>query len=179
LATLSRYPISGWEHLFLPTVEGWEQRGMLDTRIDVPGIGEIAVINTHLQVGGSGEVEEASWQRVGQSRAIADHIATLDIPVIVLGDFNCEADSGDIDPLMGPDSGLTDVWSAAAGPGKTFFDGASGEHVARIDYVLVSHHFSVETAEVIDKERSCLASDHFPLVAELRFVGSAVPDNLS
>lgn len=172
VATLSRYPIISCENHLLPTTEGWEQRGMLDTRIDVPGIGEVAVINTHLQANVSGEPEEAARQRIEQSQAIADHIATLDVPVIVLGDLNAEPDSGEIDSLIGEGSDFIDVWDIAGeGEGATMFDGAHGEPTARIDYILVSPHFSVQHAEVIDNEGSRMASDHFPLVADLSFTG--------
>lgn len=173
VATLSKYPIIGCENHFLPTTDGWEQRGMLDTRIDVPGIGEVAVLNTHMQANVSGEPEEAARQRVEQSQAIADHVATLDIPVIVLGDFNSESGSGEIDSLIGEGSNLIDVWDVAGeGTGETIFDGAHGEPTARIDYILVSPHFNVLSARVIDNEESRMASDHFPLVADLSFTGS-------
>lgn len=172
VATLSRYPIISCENHFLPTTKGWEQRGMLDARISVPGIGEVAVLNTHMQANVSGEPEEAARQRTEQALAIADHVATLDVPVIVLGDLNAESDSGEIDALIGSGSILQDVWTIAGeGTGETIFDGAHGEPTARIDYILVSPHFHVVSAEVIDNEGSRLASDHFPLVAELVFIG--------
>lgn len=172
VATLTHYPITSCENHFLPTTEGYEQRGMLDTRVEIPGIGEVAIINTHLQAGVSGEPEEAARQRVDQSQAIADHIATIDGPVVVMGDLNAEADSGEIDSLLGPDSGLVDIWTeAGSGTGETIFDGAHGEPTARIDYILVSSHFSVTSGEVIDNDGSRMASDHFPLVADIVFVG--------
>lgn len=172
VATLSRYPIISCENHFLPTTEGWERRGMLDTRIDVPGVGEVAILNTHLQASVSGEPAEAARQRTEQAQAIADHVATLDIPVIVLGDFNSEADSGEIDSLLDPESGLVDAWDIAGkGAGETIFDGAHGEPKARIDYVLVSRHFTVNSVEVVDNNGSRMASDHFPLVADLSFTG--------
>ncbi len=171
VATLSRFPIVSCKNIFLPTREGWEQRGMLDTRIAVPGIGAVAVVNTHMQSNATGKIEEASRQRMQQAAAIARHIAGLDIPVVLLGDFNAEANSGDLDCLIGPDSGLADVWSAADGPGETIFDGVSGEPIARIDHILVSRHFTVTSAKVADNEVSRMASDHFPLLADLMFAG--------
>ena len=172
VATLSRYPVISCENHFLPTTEGWEQRGMLDTRIDVPGIGEVAVLNTHMQANVSGEPEEAARQRVEQAEAIAAHVETLEVPVIVLGDLNAEADSGELDSLIGPGSSLVDVWNVAGtGSGETIFDGAHGEPTARIDYILVSPHFSVLSTVVIDNDGSRMASDHFPLIVDLEFVG--------
>jgi len=168
VATFSKFPIIRCENHFLPTTEGWEQRGMLDTRIDVPGVGEISVINTHLQAGVSGEPEEAARQRTEQSQAIADYISGLDVPVIVLGDLNAEVNSGEIDSLIGDDAMLTDAWAVAGdGAGETIFDGANGEPTARIDYILVSSHFEVVSTSVIDNDGSRMASDHFPLIADL------------
>lgn len=172
VATLTSYPILSCENHLLPTTEGWEQRGMLDTRVDVPGIGEVAIINTHLQANVSGDPEEAARQRVEQSQTIADHVATLDVPVIVLGDLNAETESGELDSLIDEGSDLTDVWIIAGeGEGETIFDGAHGEPTARIDYIIVSSHFDVVYAEVIDNDGSRMASDHFPLIADLVFGG--------
>lgn len=172
VATLSRYQISGITNHLLPTTGGWEQRGMLDTRIDIPTIGEIAFLNTHLQVGLRGEPGEARRQRMEQARVIADHAANLDIPVIVVGDLNTEASTGDIDALIGAESNLTDVWQVAGhGIGETIFAGAGGEPTARIDYILVSKHFTVHSVEVVDNDESRMASDHFPLIADLKFNG--------
>lgn len=172
VATLSRYPIISCENHFLPTSEGWEQRGMLDTRVEVPNIGEVAIINTHLQANVSGEPAEASSQRVDQALAISEYVATLDVPVIVMGDLNSEADSGELDSLIGPDSGLVDAWVVAgSGTAETIFDGAHGEPTARIDYIIVSPHFTPIAVQVIDSEGSRMASDHFPIVADLSFAG--------
>ena len=173
VATLSRHPINNHTHRLLPTTTGWEQRGMLDTRIDVPGIGKVAIINTHLQVGGKDQQEEGRRQRIQQSQFLANYLASLDMPVIVLGDFNTERESGDLAALIGEGSSLVDVWEVAGkGTGETIFNGAHGEATARIDYILVSPHFNVISAEVIDNEVSRMASDHFPLIAELGFTGT-------
>ena len=170
VATLSRYPIISCENHFVPTTEGWEQRGMLDTRVEVPGIGEVAIINTHLQADVSGEPAEASKQRIEQAEAISEYVATLDVPVIVMGDLNSEADSGELDSLIGPDSGLVDAWVVAgSGTAETIFDGAHGEPTARIDYIIVSPHFTPVAVQVIDNDGSRMASDHFPIVADLDF----------
>lgn len=171
VVTLSRYPILSCEKHSLPITEGWEQRGMLDTRISVPCIGEMVVLNTHMQSNANGDAEEAARQRIEQALAIANYVATVGVPVIVLGDLNTEAASGEIDALIGTESILQDVWAIAGeGTGETIFDGAHGESAARIDHILVSPHFRVVSAEVIDNKTSRIASDHLPLIAELMFI---------
>lgn len=170
VATFSRYPFTGCKNHALPSTDGWEQRGMLDTRIDIPSIGEVAVLNTHLQANVDDKFEEASRLRYRQSRTIKDHIATLDVPVLLLGDFNTEPECGEIDSLIGAGSDLIDVWAIAGdGVGETISDGAHGELNARIDYILVSPHFDVLTTFVVNNEESRMASDHFPLIAALGF----------
>lgn len=168
VGTFSEHRIISCEHILLPTMDGWEQRGMLDTHIEVPGIGEIVVINIHLQSNTKGMTGEAARQRASQSQAIADYISRLELPVIVLGDLNSEPDSTEVSALLGENSGLTDVWNAVGeGTGETIFNGAHGEPTARIDYILVSSHFTIHSAEVIDTDNSQMASDHFPLIADL------------
>lgn len=172
VTTLSKYPISGFKNQHFPTYEGFEQRGMLDTRIDVPDVGEVAVINTHLQIGGGSHRAEATRQRIEQIQILTDHVSSLVIPTIVFGDFNTESSTGEIDSLIRSGTPLIEVWEAAGeGSGETIFNGAHGEATARIDYILVSPHFDVISAEIIDNDQSRMASDHFPLVAELGFRG--------
>lgn len=173
VATLSSYPILSCENHFLPTTEGWEQRGLLDTRIDVPDVGEVAVLNTHLQSNASGEAEEAGNQRQAQSAAIAQHIETIEVPVILMGDLNAEVDSGDLDAIAGPDSAVVDVWSVVGeGEGLTRPSVPDDDPVERIDLILVSAEFTVVSAEVVDNDETRMASDHFPVVAELMFIGA-------
>lgn len=167
VATLSTFEIAEGTNHPLPTPAGWEQRGMLEVRLNLPGVGETAVINTHLQSNANGEHKLARMQRSNHARIIADHVARLECPVILMGDFNAEPGSGDIDALT--ESGLTDVWQAAgAGEGYTIFDGAHGEVTSRIDYIFVSSHIEILAVEVVDTPETRLTSDHLPFVAKLK-----------
>ncbi len=170
VATFTRFPIISSENYLLPNRDEMEQRGLLDTRLQVPGVGEIAVLNTHLQVGMGSNREAASLLRMEQIRVISNYVSRLDVPVILSGDFNTTPEAGEIDLLFGGKAGLREAWALAGeGVGDTIFAGAGGEPVARIDYIFASRDFNVLTAEVIDTETSRMASDHFPVVADLGF----------
>lgn len=167
VATLTPHPITHNHNYLLPNLPGWEQRGLLDTRIHLSGIGEIAVLNTHLQVAFDDRQVEASQQRRDQAEAIAAHVGKLDIPVIVLGDFNTQIEDGELDALIGPNGNLSDAWGAMGeGAGNSIFL-ASFPAYARIDFILVSRHFTVEAIRVIDTDLTRIASDHLPVVADL------------
>lgn len=171
VATFTPHPITRCKNYLLPTTDGWEQRGMLDTRIDVPEIGEVALLNTHLQVNLGGDPKDAVRQRRAQAKFIADHVSSLDIPTIVIGDMNTEMISGDIDPIFEAGSGMKDVWTAAGtGDGYTILAAPHGEAYARIDYILVSSHFNVVATAVVDNHASRMASDHLPVIADLEYV---------
>lgn len=168
VATFSRYPIIRNDHHLLHTPDGWEQRGLLDTRVNVPGMGEVSVLNTHLQSDANGESRTAAWQRQDQSAWISKYIANLDVPVILMGDFNAEPESNDLDALTASKSGLADAWKLAGqGSGDTIIHGAHGETRARIDCIFTSSRIVAMRAEVIDNALSRMASDHLPLVADL------------
>lgn len=167
VTTLTTFPIISGENSPLPTPAGWETRGMLDVRVSLPDHGEIAIINTHLQSNANGEHTLARKQRSEHAMTIADYVSVLTCPAIVLGDFNADPGSGDIDPLI--QIGLTDVWqTAGAGEGYTVITGAHGEKTSRIDYIFISHHFEVRDVSVIDTPQTRVTSDHLPLVARLK-----------
>jgi endonuclease/exonuclease/phosphatase family metal-dependent hydrolase len=58
---------------------------------------------------------------------------------------------------------LPDIWRAEFGSGFTF---PATEPLRRIDYVLASPHFRTQNASV----PAVLASDHRPVVVELRLI---------
>ena len=168
VATATRFPIISCTNHILPTTEGWEPRGVLEMRIDVPELGEIAVLNTHLQVALWTGMEEAVRQRREQAKAIADLVAEIDVPVVLMGDFNTEPNSGDLEALIGAEGAFTDAWTAAGeGEGHTILDGTTGQLRARIDYILVPSMFDVKSVYVVDNERSRMSSDHLPVAAQL------------
>jgi endonuclease/exonuclease/phosphatase family metal-dependent hydrolase len=88
-------------------------------------------------------------------------------PVVFGGDLNETPEGGAATHLA---ERFWDAWATAAGEeggaaGPTF---PAGEPSARIDYLFVSEGFRVERASVPDGEPVRVASDHRPVVADLR-----------
>lgn len=176
-ATLTTFPILDCDNTFLPTTEGWEQRGLLETRVEIEGVGEVAILNTHLQAGRQGQEEEAIRQRTEQAEFIADRIAEIDVPVIFMGDLNAEPDDAELEPLRNPDLELQDAWEIARDEDEDqdpdgFTSPASPDEDAerRIDYIFISGDIEVLSIDVPVSEDTRMASDHFPVVADLALV---------
>lgn len=177
VAILSVYPIESCENTFLPTTEGWEQRGLLDARIDLPGLGEVAILNTHFQSNASGEADEAANQRTQQADAVAEYVADIDLPVILMGDFNAEPVDDELASLADEESGLTDAWSVV-------YDGSEGltrpshpeeDPVERIDLIFLTDEFTATFTEVVIDQVTRMASDHYPVISDLDVGNQATP----
>jgi len=176
---LSRFPILSCENTFLPTPDGWEQRGLLEARIDADGFGEIAVLNTHLQAGREGAEEEAIRQRTEQAEAVAEQVSGIDdVPVILMGDFNAQPDDPELASLFDTESGLQDAWEVG-GDGTDGFTvpvEETADPESRIDYIFVSSDVTVNSAEVVINEGTRITSDHYPLIADLSPTGAGTPE---
>jgi endonuclease/exonuclease/phosphatase family metal-dependent hydrolase len=90
------------------------------------------------------------------------------LPIVLTGDMNATPDSAAYRLLAGR---LTDAWIASpvrVGPDRTFHD-FTGMADRRIDYIFV-RGFTPLRAEVrTDHSGKLYPSDHFPVVADLRF----------
>lgn len=167
VATLTPHHIVRHRNTLYPNYDGWEQRGLLETIVELYGVREIAILNTHLQVSLDGRGEEAAQQRHDQVAMIVERVSDLDMPVIVIGDFNTPPEDNELDDLIGSEGPLTDAWSARGeGTGNTIFLEKFPAY-ARIDYILVSQHFNVDAIRVIDNDLTRMASDHLPVFANL------------
>ena len=167
IGTFTPHPIVQNRHSLLPIEDGWEPRGALGTTIDVPHIGTVTVINAHLQSDSLGRSARA--QRVDQAQVVAATAEKAGGPTVVMGDFNAEVGDAELDALLGPDSRLTDAWAVAGkGSGLTVPLAPRNELQKRIDLILVSPDFQVEGASVVITPTSQMASDHYPVAAELR-----------
>jgi endonuclease/exonuclease/phosphatase family metal-dependent hydrolase len=125
------------------------------------------LFNTHLPYR-----DEDDAAREHGARLLAERIAALpaDVPVVVTGDFNATPESAVHATLTGT---LDDAWNSAAsrtGPDATFH-AFSGKADRRIDWILV-RGFEVREASTLEacegNDGRC-PSDHFPVLAELRW----------
>jgi endonuclease/exonuclease/phosphatase family metal-dependent hydrolase len=184
-AILSRWPITAYEQITLPTGDLHESRVALHASIDAPG-GTVPMFTTHLTYGPG-----LSRTRVAQVETlaafVADRSAGTAYPPIVTGDLNSEPDSDEIRRLGGLVSEpaaaglvLLDAWRYAdpADPGFTWarrndYQANSPLPDCRIDYVLVGVHREgrgqVRSARVAGDAPvdGVWPSDHFAVVADL------------
>lgn len=186
-AVLSRWPLVGQDHLFLPTPPD-EDEGRLVLRADIDGPrGPLSVYSTHLHYRlYHGHI------RQDQVRAICPFVletAVDGFPAVLCGDFNAVPDSDEIRLLTGraavPATPLVfrDVWELAPGegPGHTWsnanpFAAEEAETPARIDYIFVAwpnaggRGHAVSARLLGDRPVDGLwPSDHFGVVTDLRY----------
>ncbi len=147
-----------WDHPF-PRMVTW---GLFERIADDK---RFYLLNTHFDY--RPEDREA---RRRMAEAVIAYVRTLpaDVPVVVTGDFNATPDEPAYSILT---AGLADAWTATdnrSGPGGTFH-AFKGEADRRIDWVL-SRGFQTRRVWTIAKaRRGRYPSDHFPVVADLRF----------
>lgn len=157
VALLSRYPIVRFRNDSIARLSTQVQHatpalapGLLDALLDVHG-NPVRVLNTHL------DYRKDPAVRTQQVHEMLGFIGDMDVPTLVFGDLNAAPDAPELQPLF---ARLHDAWSGSGSPGLTYPAGAPKE---RIDYVLVSPQFTVQSVRVPDTQ----ASDHRPVVAEL------------
>jgi endonuclease/exonuclease/phosphatase family metal-dependent hydrolase len=141
-----------------------EPRGALWVAIDLHGR-EVQIINTHLGL--------YPRERAAQVEALlgSDWLANEQCqePVIVCGDFNALPSSPVCRRLGSP---LRDVQTEAQRhtPQSTFPSRFSS---MRIDHIFISPGLEVAGIEIPSSELARVASDHLPLLAEIRIPGPA------
>jgi endonuclease/exonuclease/phosphatase family metal-dependent hydrolase len=168
-ALLSRYPIEVVKRTRLPhDPNSWwqEPRSAIWARIIVNGRA-VNVITTHLGLG--------PRERVLQVTALLgpDWIGGIpdDEPVLLCGDFNALPGSA---PYKLTATRLRDVQIAGPGsrPLATF---SSLQPMVRLDHIFMSRHFERHAVTVVRNAVTRVASDHLPLVADLK-IATAVAD---
>ena len=162
LAIFSRFPfeIVKMGHLTPAVLGRREARGAMWIILPgVPGSERLHLINTHLGLGRE-ERRRQIEALLGQ-----DWIGGIppDEPIIVCGDLNAGPRSIVWQRLR---SDLSDAQIAAPGHvvRATF---PTPRALLRIDHLFVSKHFSVRKVEIPRTTTAMVASDHFPLCAEL------------
>lgn len=153
-AVLTKFPIKSAKNTHLKSFANGEQRGVQQLVLDVRGR-EVLFMNTHLDARRDPAEREYS---AGELRSIVTAAGSL--PVILVGDFNSAPEAPAIAKVR---EFLTDTWpSLSKDPGFTI---PVKKPSRRIDYVWITRS-TVEplTMNIPYSE----ASDHLPVVAELR-----------
>ncbi len=161
-ALLSHWPLQIVRRARLPEdPNGWwdEPRAAIWACVDVAGE-TVNIVTTHLGLG--------VYERELQMRALLgpEWVGPVldDEPVIVCGDFNLLPGSL---PYRLATAQLQDVQllPPEAKPVNTF---SSMQPVVRIDHMFVSRHFARAAIIAVRNDLTRVASDHLPLVADLR-----------
>ena len=151
MAILSRYPFCNVQQLRLPT--GNEPRVALVAEVILPNDERLAFINVHFDW-----VRDDKF-RLSQAKVVQDYIAQLDIPHILVGDFNDVPGSATLQLFD------LSMLEADKPEGKSFTI-PSDKPNKELDYVFVGpdSRWHVESCQVIDEP---VASDHCPFSSRL------------
>jgi endonuclease/exonuclease/phosphatase family metal-dependent hydrolase len=162
IAILSRHPSNIVKSGRLPTLStrpAFEKRCALWVSVDVDGH-RVQVVNAHLSL--------RSGERRTQAAALLgpDWIGHPDCadPAVLLGDFNAPPYSRSY-RLLSDQMRDAQVLNPAGEPQPTFHTRAP---VLRLDHVFVTKSVEVVAAAPVRNPLTRIASDHFPLLAELR-----------
>ncbi len=142
--------------------EAWhvEPRGAIWARVNCDGA-TVNVVSAHFGL--------SAKERLAQMEALLgpDWLGPVlgSEPVILCGDFNCTANSPPY--RLATEKKLRDV-QASGGGRRALNTFPSVRPAVRIDHVFVSDHFVVERVDVTRDALARVASDHLPLVADLR-----------
>ena len=158
LAFLSRDPIVEFTNHVIPRLstqtdasEPVALPGFLEAVTVIDGV-SVHIFNTHLDYRADPRVREQ------QVRAMLELMKAEAEPTVLMGDLNAPPSAPELQPLFAL---LQDAWSADEESGLTYPARAPER---RIDYILLSGHFSVMDVRV----PAVQASDHLPVIADLR-----------
>jgi endonuclease/exonuclease/phosphatase family metal-dependent hydrolase len=149
-----------WNHQPYPRMVTWAKFEMLR------GGRSFYAFNTHLP-----HRPEDEPARLKGAALLIERIQAVagDLPVVLTGDFNTTPDSG-VHALLA--TGLADAWTVAQrrlGPAETFH-AFTGKADRRIDWIF-SRGFQTRRVQTITEHRGAVqTSDHFPVVADLRWL---------
>jgi endonuclease/exonuclease/phosphatase family metal-dependent hydrolase len=148
-SVLSKYPIVQ-NHNYLLTSSGQEQRGLLETTIDIQGV-QLSFYSTHMGLD--------AVQRNIHADEILAIMERRSGPKILVGDFNAR-------PYAPEMTKLTKEFQNQFADQPNAFTFDSFNPHATIDYILASSEVMLgkrENARVIQTQ----ASDHFPIISNL------------
>ncbi len=158
----SRYPLGEGPSLSRALWENWAQAAVVDV-----GGRPLYLFNVHLWPIGTLDREQFARALVlqhAQAEELAALVATLDVPVLVIGDFNASPTNDSYATL---NRTLDDAWrEVGVGPGFTFPDPNApswGFPFLRIDYMWTRGAIHPATIQVLPGDTG---SDHLPLLGE-------------
>lgn len=158
LAILSRYPFTRMTNHMMTRLSTQVAKpvpapapGFADVEIDANGV-SLRVMNVQL------DYRPDPTVRKMQAGEILSATASLQVPAVLVGDFNALPGAPELAPLA---EVWIDAWRVRGdGPGATF---PADTPTRRIDWIMVSPGIDVEDISV----ESTLASDHRPVVVDL------------
>lgn len=157
-AVLSKRPLKLVKHEILPHLDGTEPRSAMLVRVRTPE-GTVNVINTHLSFRKS--------DRPMQIDALIDESwigrGMPDERTVIVGDLNCAPRDSGFKRLV---ELLMDAQLETPGRAKTTWP--TRRPFRRIDHILVSPDMTVVAAYIARSARAKRASDHYPVVADIR-----------
>jgi endonuclease/exonuclease/phosphatase family metal-dependent hydrolase len=159
VAVLSRFPLDTVCSEPLPRWRACEPRGVLWVRAHTPA-GPVHVLNTHF--GLRRREQERQMEALLGEEWLAS--AGFDGPGVVCGDFNLTRNSA---PIQRLEKRLRNV---QAGRARRYY--ATWMGLRTLDHIFVTDDFSVVHVASPRSPRVRLASDHLPLIAELRLRGN-------
>jgi len=160
-AILSRYQLTFRRAIELPGRPPFfcrENRAAIEVNVET-GLGNIHIINTHLGLGWRERVIQTQLFTNAEWRAAIG----CDTPLILLGDFNSLPGSR---PYLTLNRNLRDVRELiqATAPIRTF---PTRFPVLAVDHIFVNRAVQPRSVTVHRSPLARIASDHFPLVAEV------------
>ncbi|MEP6821765.1 MAG: endonuclease/exonuclease/phosphatase family protein [Chthoniobacterales bacterium] len=160
-AIVSRLPFTVKRAEQLPGIAPWycrETRGALWLEVET-ALGPVQLINTHLGLGRSERVLQAQWL-LGE-----DWLGSIarDVPALLLGDFNSVRTSPAYRIFA---RALRDVRSLVA-PQSAFRTYPTRLPSLAVDHIFVNDALHPTDLQVHRSPLARVASDHYPLVAEL------------
>jgi len=158
VAILSRFPIRATDHRLYQNTREAERRGFIRAEVSVSGQ-TVHFVTTHLDY-------QYADGRLFESQQLLSALKDVKGPLIVVGDFN-EIPGGSAYRLMRYQ--FEDAWIESRGTEEGFSYPAD-KPAKRIDYIFFRSTDRVRTrrAWIVNT----LASDHVPVVADLRIGGS-------
>ena len=157
-AVLSRYPIHLEKHDILPHLDGTEPRSAMRVTVEHQ-LGEFRLLNTHLSFRRSDRplqidaLLDPAW--IGEQTPFQR--------TIICGDLNCAPRDKSFRKLV---EYLSDTQVETPGRPKTTWP--TRRPFRRIDHILISPDLTAADAYIARSTRAKRASDHYPVVADIR-----------